>query len=286
MTALPKNLPTGDLLRVGPDVVLASIDPGASPGFLGDKKAGRLALASGVDEFADLQEQLFAAGKFGAGRSVLLVLQAMDTAGKGGIVKHVVGSVDPQGVHIRAFKAPTDEEKKHDFLWRVKPELPEAGMIGVFDRSHYEAVLIHRVRALSTPEEVEERYDIINAFEAEIAATGTAIVKVMLHISSDEQKARLGARLEDPTKHWKYNPGDIDERALWPQYMEAYEIALRRTTTVIAPWHVVPADHKWYARLAVQQLMLEALRGLALEWPKADYDVEVEKARLSASVVE
>jgi PPK2 family polyphosphate:nucleotide phosphotransferase len=285
MTSTPKNLPTPELLRVGPDVVLASIDPGGSPGFLGDKTAGKQALAEGADEFADLQEQLFAAGKFGGGRSVLLVLQAMDTAGKGGIVKHVVGSVDPQGVHIRAFKAPTDEEKKHDFLWRVRPELPEAGVIGVFDRSHYEAVLIHRVRALSKPEEIEERYDLINEFEKEVAASGTAIVKVMLHISAEEQKARLMARLDDPAKHWKYNPGDIDERALWPQYMEAYEIALRRTTTVIAPWHVVPADHKWYARLAVQQLMLDALRGLKLEWPKADYDVEVEKGRLAASVV-
>ncbi len=283
MTSLPKNLPTSDLLRVGPDVVLASIDPGASPGFLGDRKAGQVALAAGADEFAALQEQLFAAGKFGAGRSVLLVLQAMDTAGKGGIVKHVVGSVDPQGVHIRAFKAPTDEEKKHDFLWRVKPELPVAGMIGVFDRSHYEAVLIHRVRALSTPQEVEARYDIINAFEKEVAATGTAIVKVMLHISADEQKARLMARLDDPAKHWKYNPGDIDERAFWPKYMEAYEIALRRTSTDIAPWYVVPSDHKWYARLAVQQLMLDALRGLRLEWPKADYDVEAEKKRLAGS---
>jgi PPK2 family polyphosphate:nucleotide phosphotransferase len=285
MTSTPKNLPTPDLLRVGPDVVLASIDPGAAPGFVGDKKAGQKALADGAAEFADLQEQLFAAGKFGGGRSVLLVLQAMDTAGKGGIVKHVVGSVDPQGVHIRAFKAPTDEEKKHDFLWRVRPELPEAGVIGVFDRSHYEAVLIHRVRELSKPEEIEERYDLINEFEKEVAATGTAIVKVMLHISAEEQKARLQARLDDPAKHWKYNPGDVDERKLWPQYMEAYEIALRRTTTVIAPWHVVPADHKWYARLAVQQLMLDALRGLKLEWPKADYDVEVEKGRLAASVV-
>ncbi|MEO5921145.1 MAG: PPK2 family polyphosphate kinase [Pseudolysinimonas sp.] len=279
----PANLPTSALLRVGPDVVLSSIDPGSSPGFLGDKKAGQKALAAGDSEFAELQERLFAAGKFGDGRSVLLVLQAMDTAGKGGIVKHVVGSVDPQGVHIHSFKAPTDEEKKHDFLWRVRPELPGPGLIGVFDRSHYEAVLIHRVRALSTPEEVEARYDVINDFEKEVAATGTAIVKVMLHISSDEQKARLGARLDDPAKHWKYNPGDIDERAYWAKYMEAYEIALRRTSTDVAPWHVVPADHKWYARLAVQQLMMGALRGLKLEWPKADYDVETEKSRLAAS---
>jgi len=286
MSALPKNLPTSELLRVGPDVVLASIDPGSSPGFLGDKKAGRAALAATADEFAELQEKLFAATKGGDTRNVLLVLQAMDTAGKGGIVKHVVGSVDPQGVHIHAFKAPTDEEKKHDFLWRVRPQLPGPGMIGVFDRSHYEAVLIHRVRGLSTPEEVEERYGIITAFEQEVAAAGTTIIKVMLHISADEQKARLMARLDDPSKHWKYNPGDVDERAFWPQYMEAYEIALRRTTTDVAPWYVVPADHKWYARLAVQQLMLEALRGLKQEWPAATYDVAAEKVRLAESEVE
>jgi PPK2 family polyphosphate:nucleotide phosphotransferase len=286
MTSLPKNLPTSELLRVGPDVVLSSIDPGASPGFLGDKAAGRVALAAGGAEFAELQEKLFAASRFGDTRTVLLVLQAMDTAGKGGIVKHVVGSVDPQGVHIHSFKAPTDEEKKHDFLWRVRPELPAKGMIGVFDRSHYEAVLIHRVRALSTPEEVEERYGIITEFEKEVVASGTTMVKVMLHISAEEQKARLAARLEDPAKHWKYNPGDVDERALWPKYMEAYEIAIQRTTTDAAPWYVVPADHKWYARLAVQQLLLEALRGLKLEWPVADYDVEVEKKRLAGSVIE
>ncbi len=214
---------------------------------------------------------------------MLLVLQAMDTAGKGGIVKHVVGSVDPQGVHIHSFKAPTDEEKKHDFLWRVRPELPRPGTIGVFDRSHYEDVLIHRVRELSTLEEIEKRYDLINAFEAEVAAAGTTIVKVMLHISPDEQKARLAARLGNPAKHWKYNPGDVDERALWTSYMAAYEIALQRTTTDTAPWHVVPANHKWYARLAVQQLLLDALRGLKQEWPKADYDVEVEKKRLAAT---
>lgn len=278
------KLPTSQLLRVGPDVTLASIDPGATPGFAGDKKDGAKALDAGADEIADLQERLFAAGKFGDGRSVLLVLQAMDTAGKGGIVKHVVGSVDPQGVHIHAFKAPTDEENKHDFLWRVRPELPSGGMIGVFDRSHYEAVLIHRVRALSTPEQVEERYGIITAFEQELAAAGTTIVKVMLHISAEEQGSRLAARLDDPAKHWKYNPGDVDERAFWPQYMEAYEIAVQRTTTEVAPWHIVPADHKWYARLAVQQLLIEALRGLELGWPAADYDVEVEKQRLAESL--
>lgn len=270
-------------LRVDPGFVLADIDPGSTPGFRGNKGEGEAALAAGLHEFADLQERLYAASRFGDTRRVLLVLQAMDTAGKGGIVKHVVGSVDPQGVQIAAFKAPTDEEKKHDFLWRVRPRVPAAGMIGVFDRSHYEAVLIHRVRGLSTPEAVEERYAQIVDFEEELAAAGTTLVKVMLHISSDEQKQRLAERLENPAKHWKYNPGDIDERGLWADYMEAYQIAIERTSTDVAPWYVVPADAKWYARLAVQGLLLDALRGLDLGWPLADFDVEVEKRRLAAT---
>lgn len=275
-----------ELLRVGPGFSLADVDTSATPGFGGDKKAGQKALAAGVDAFADLQERLFAASRFGDTRSVLLVLQAMDTAGKGGIVKHVVGSVDPQGTHIHAFKAPTDEEKAHDFLWRVREQLPSAGIIGVFDRSHYEDVLIHRVRGFSTPEAIEKRYGIITGFEQELLAAGTTIVKVMLHISPDEQRERLQARLADPAKHWKYNPGDLDERALWPGYMGAYQVALERTSTEQAPWYVVPADHKWYARLAVQTLMTDALAGLNLEWPTADYDVEAEKKRLADSVIE
>lgn len=272
-----------ELLRAGADLDLGAIDTTATPGFVGDKKAGQKALEAGVDEFADLQERLFASSRFGDTRRVLLVLQAMDTAGKGGIVKHVVGSVDPQGTHIHAFKAPTDEEKAHDFLWRVRKQLPEPGIIGVFDRSHYEDVLIHRVRRFSTPEVVEERYGIITEFEQELVAAGITLVKVMLHISAAEQKERLTDRLADPAKHWKYNPGDLDERALWSQYMQAYEIAISRTSTDAAPWYVVPADHKWYARLAVQTLLVDAMRGLKLQWPKADYDVAAEQKRLAAS---
>jgi PPK2 family polyphosphate:nucleotide phosphotransferase len=275
-----------DLLRAGAGLDLGAIDTSATPGFVGNKKDGQKALEDGVAEFADLQERLFAASRFGDTRRVLLVLQAMDTAGKGGVVKHVVGSVDPQGTHIHAFKAPTDEEKAHDFLWRVRQQLPAPGIIGVFDRSHYEDVLIHRVRGFSAPEVIEERYGLITQFEEELVAAGTTIVKVMLHISPAEQKERLTDRLADPSKHWKYNPGDLDERALWPKYMEAYELAISRTSTDAAPWYVVPADHKWYARLAVQTLVVDALRGLKLEWPKADYDVPAEQARLAASVVE
>ncbi|CAO1649428.1 polyphosphate kinase 2 family protein [Salinibacterium sp. NG22] len=271
------------LTPVTADFELASIDPSSTPEFDGNKKDAEKALEKNGERLAALQERLFAESKFGGERRVLLVLQAMDTAGKGGILRHVIGGVDPQGVQIHAFKAPTDEEKSHDFLWRIRKELPGPGFIGVFDRSHYEDVLIHRVRGFSTPETVEERYGIIQEFENELIAQGTTIIKVMLHIGADEQKDRLQERLDRPEKHWKYNPGDVDERLLWDDYQEAYEIALRRTTTENAPWYVIPANHKWYARWAVQQLLLEALESLDLQWPSADYDVEAEKVRLANS---
>lgn len=270
-------------LRAPGDLDLAAIDPSSTPGFHGGKAAGEQALAEAADELDALQERLYAESTAGGPRSVLLVLQAMDTAGKGGIVRHVVGSVDPQGVRIHAFKAPTDEEKSHDFLWRIRRELPPPGRIGVFDRSHYEDVLIHRVRGFSTPEQIEARYPAIVDFEREVVASGTSIVKVMLHIGRDEQKARLAERLERADKHWKYNPGDVDERQHWDAYMEAYELAIDRTDTDEAPWYVVPANRKWYARLAVQHLLLDALRTLDPQWPAADYDVEAEQARLAAS---
>ena len=271
------------LLRVGAGVDLTRVDTSATPGFQGDKAAGQATLKTGAAELAELQEKLFAASRFGDTRSVLLVLQAMDTAGKGGIVKHVVGSVDPPGIALASFKAPTDEEKAHDFLWRIRPRVPGRGMIGVFDRSHYEDVLIHRVRGFSTIAEVDARYPLIVDFEQELRAAGTTIVKVMLHISKDEQKARLTERLERSDKHWKYNPGDVDERAYWDDYMDAYRLAIEKTSTDDAPWYVVPADRKWYARLAVQHLLLDALRGLDLQWPAADFDVQAEKKRLAAT---
>ena len=270
-------------LRVEPGFELASVDPGSTPGVTFGKARGGELLAERVAELAELQERLFAESRFGGTRSVLLVLQAMDTAGKGGILSHVFGGLNPQGVQIYSFKAPTDEEKEHDFLWRIRRELPQAGILGVFDRSHYEDVLIHRVRGFSTLEVIESRYGVINEFEDSLVRGGMTVIKVMLHISSEEQKARLEARLADPAKQWKYNPGDVDERLLWPDYMEAYQIALTRTSASAAPWYVVPADHKWYARLAVQSLMLETLRGLDPQWPRPQYDVAVEQARVAAS---
>ncbi|WP_139415377.1 PPK2 family polyphosphate kinase [Agromyces laixinhei] len=273
-----------ELLRVREGFELSATDSHAHPGFDGDKHAGQAALAEGAGILADLQEQLFAMSRMGGDeRRILLVLQAMDTAGKGGIVKHVMGSVDPQGVALAAFKKPTPEELEHDFLWRIRKQVPGAGMIGVFDRSHYEDVLIGRVRALASPEEIERRYGAINEFEAELAATGTTIIKVMLHISRDEQKARLTERLVRPDKHWKFNPGDVDERLLWNDYAAAYQTVFERTATTDAPWFVVPADRKWYARLAVQHLLIDALEAMRLDWPQADYDVAEQQARLAAS---
>lgn len=276
------TLDTNELL-FAPGRRLADIDTGSTPGFGGSRSDGEKALAAGVPVLGELQERLFADSTAGGTRSVLLVLQAMDTAGKGGIVRHVVGSVDPQGVQHHAFKKPTAEELSHDFLWRIRKQLPQPGRIGVFDRSHYEDVLIARVRSLVSPEEITERYAQINAFEQELTVAGTTIIKVMLHLGKDEQKRRLAARLARPDKHWKYNPGDVDERLLWDDYQEAYQLALEHTATAAAPWHVIPADKKWYARAAVQRLVLEALEALDVQWPTADYDVAAEQARLAAS---
>ncbi|MFT3797198.1 polyphosphate kinase 2 family protein [Microbacterium sp.] len=287
MTAKSQRNWTGEpgaLLRVGEGSRLADVDPAATPGYDDGKKHGQADLESGAAELDDLQERLFAQSRVAPGSpAVLLVLQAMDTAGKGGIVRHVVGAVDPQGVALAAFKKPTPEELAHDFLWRIEKRVPGPGMIGVFDRSHYEDVLIGRVRSLAPAEEIERRYGAIVDFEKRLTDAGIRIVKVMLHISSDEQKARLGERLDRPDKHWKYNPGDIDERELWPAYLEAYQTVFERTSTTNAPWYVVPANAKWYARLAVQALLLEALEDIDPQWPAADFDVAVERARLAAS---
>ncbi|HSE07748.1 MAG TPA: PPK2 family polyphosphate kinase [Nocardioidaceae bacterium] len=266
-------------LPKGP-VNLFGYDPRATPGFDGGKQDGKAALAALDGQMSELQERLFAEGRTGGSRRILLVLQGMDTAGKGGVMRHAVALFDPQGVHIKAFGAPTEEELRHDFLWRVRREVPAAGLIGIFDRSHYEDVLIGRVRELAAPEEIERRYDAINEFEAELVEGGTTVVKCMLHISADEQRERLLARLDDPTKHWKFNPGDLDDRVHWSSYQRAYEIALERTNTEAAPWLVVPSDRKWYRNWAVATVLLETLRRLELSWPGAEFDVQEQRQRL------
>ena len=224
------SIKEAEALRVDEDFVLADVDPDSTPGV----KKGNVdeAFEKYDEEIADLQECLYAnarAGVEGTG-SILLVLQGMDTSGKGGIIRNVVGDVlDPQGVLITAFGKPTEEEKKHDFLWRIAPHLPEPGMVSVFDRSHYEDVLVQRVREMAPPEEIERRYGAIVDFEAEAAAKGTKIIKVMPHISKKFQGENLRERIEREDKHWKYNPGDIEDRMLWDEFQEAYEIALKRT---------------------------------------------------------
>ena len=268
--------------RVPPGPVdLAAIPTDATPGFDGGKREGAAALVAMGDELADLQERLFAEGKAtGSRRRLLLVLQGMDTSGKGGTLKHTVGLVDPQGVRITSFKAPTEEERAHDFLWRIRRAVPGPGYVGVFDRSHYEDVLIGRVDRLAEADEIERRYDEINAFERELVDDGTVVLKCMLHISKATQKERLLARLDRPDKHWKYNPGDLNARAKWDAYQAAYTRVLERTDTEHAPWHVVPSDRKWFRNLAVGRLLLGALREMDPQWPAADFDVDAERAIL------
>ena len=279
--------PISQSLRLprGP-VSMADLDPSATPGYPGKGKEDAPALTEALGpQVSDLQEMLYASGRSNPETAprVLVVLQGMDTSGKGGVIRHAMGLVDPQGIDLTAFKSPTEEERKHDYLWRIRNALPGAGKIGIFDRSHYEDVLVVRVESI-VPEDVwSKRYDEINAFEAELAAGGTRIVKCMLNVSSDEQKARLAERLEDPTKYWKYNPGDVDARKKWPAYMEAYEALLEKCNTDAAPWYVIPADRKWYRNWAVAELLRETLAGMPLSWPAAEFDVEVEKARVAAS---
>lgn len=277
------GVPIRELLRVGKGFELADVDPRSTPGFNGNKVAGKAALAAGEERLSQLQERLFAEGSDGGGRSLLLVIQGMDTSGKGGIMRHVVGAVDPQGIRHTAFKAPTAAERSKGFLWRIRQALPRPGEIGVFDRSHYEDVLVVRVHDLVPRAVWAKRYATINAFEAQLAERGTTVVKVMMHISSEEQRDRLSERLDRPDKYWKYHTSDVDERECWADYQQAYQVALTRCSTQAAPWFVVPGDRKWYARWAVQQLLLEHLDELNPQWPPADFDIDVERARLAAT---
>ena len=275
------TIPAAEALRQKPGIEVAHIDARATPGFTGNKEKGKALLAERGKHLAELQEKLYAAGRSGDNRAVLLVLQGMDTAGKGGIVKHVIGAVDPQGIDHSTFGVPTEEERKHHFLWRIRKALPRGGQIGVFDRSHYEDVLVVRVHDLVPREVWEKRYDEIERFERKIVDSGTTIVKVAMFVSLGEQRNRLAKRLRRPDKFWKYNPSDIDERKRWPDYQEAYQGVLDKTSFEFAPWYVVPCDRKWYSRLAVTELLIDALERMQLDWPPADFDVAAEKKRLA-----
>jgi len=232
---------------------------------------------------AELQERLYAQATQGSRESLLLILQGMDTAGKDGVTNHVVGPVDPGGLELASFKSPTAEELAHDFLWRIRKRVPSAGRIGVFNRSHYEDVLIVRVHELVPKEVWSKRYALINSFERELVRQDVTVVKCFVHVSKDVQRERLLARLDDPTKYWKYNPADVDERGRWDTYQDAYAEALRRCNTVGAPWYVIPADKKWYRNWLVASLLEEKLAEIDPRFPPADYDIEAERRRLGES---
>lgn len=217
-----------------------------------------------------LQEKLYAEGK----QSLLIVLQAMDTGGKDGAIKKVFEGTNPQGVRVAAFKAPTPEELAHDFLWRIHQQTPPNGYITIFNRSHYENVLVVRVNNLVPPEVWKNYYDNINDFERILADNGTRILKFYLHISKDEQKKRLQARLDNPHKHWKFSVGDLPVREQWDDYMKAYEVAIQRCNTEYAPWYIVPANHKWYRDLVLAKTIVETLEDMKPRYPKPDADLD------------
>jgi PPK2 family polyphosphate:nucleotide phosphotransferase len=255
-------------VKPGSHVDLCEWDPNDKSAFPVGKKEGRKRLLELNQSLEELQELLYAEHK----HKVLIVLQAMDTGGKDGTIRHVFEGVNPQGVRVASFKKPTPEELDRDFLWRVHKQVPGEGEIVIFNRSHYEDVLVVRVHNLAPKEVWSKRYDHINDFERMLVDEGTAILKFFLHIDLDEQKERLQARLDEPNKHWKFNPGDLKERKLWPEYLKAYEDAISKTSTDWAPWYIVPANRKWYRNLVVGTVVIEALEGLNMRYPEPEFD--------------
>lgn len=250
-------------IEPGDRLDLDDIDPRATTGAPGDKKLTRALQPHLVERLSDLQNRLWAEGS----RSLLLVLQAMDAGGKDGTIRRVFTGVNPQGVRVASFKQPSTEELRHDFLWRIHRRVPLRGEIGVFNRSHYEDVLVARVEDL-VPEEVwRRRYGQIREFEELLTESGTTIVKVYLHISKDEQKERFQDRLDDPSKRWKFSAGDLEVRAKWDDYREAYEEAITETSTKDSPWYVIPADRKWYRDWAIMQVLIEKLEKMDPQYP-------------------
>ncbi|MCK4470345.1 MAG: polyphosphate kinase 2 family protein [Anaerolineae bacterium] len=254
----------------GSKINLSQWDPSDKSAFEGSKREAREALRALNERLEALQELLYAEHK----HKVLIVLQAMDTGGKDGTIRHVFEGVDPQGVKVASFKVPTPEELDHDYLWRVHKQVPARGEIVIFNRSHYEDVLVVRVHNLAPPAVWGRRYDHINDFERLLVEEGTTILKFFLHIGLDEQRERLQARLDEPHKRWKFNLGDLDERRLWPEYQRAYEDVLSKTSTEQAPWYIVPANRKWYRNLVVATVLVETLEGLNMDYPQPEEGLE------------
>ena len=256
-------------IQPGESMDLSKRSPDDKSIFQISKKEGKEQLKQLNRELESLQELLFAEGK----HKILVVLQAMDTGGKDGTIRHVFEGVNPQGVKVASFKAPTKKELAHDYLWRIHKHTPGKGEIVIFNRSHYEDVLVVRVHNL-VPEAVwERRYQHILAFEKMLADEGTTILKFYLHIDKDEQKERLQSRLDEPDKNWKFSLGDLDERKLWDQYLEAFETALEKTSTETAPWYVIPANRKWYRNLVISSIIIEKLKSLNMAYPESKEDL-------------
>ncbi len=258
-------------------VSLAGHDPDATPGVKSEHAALKEAPELAARLFG-LQERLHAESR----RSLLVVLQAMDTGGKDGTISHVIGQLNPLSVRIACFKAPTPEELRHHFLWRCRRQLPGPSEVGIFNRSHYEDVLVARVKGLTPPAEVERRYAQINRFEEELVRQGTAVVKLFLHISNQEQRKRLVERLREPDKRWKFAESDIRDRVYWDDFQSAYDLVLTRCASARAPWYVVPANHKWYRNWAISRILIETLEGMAPRYPQPRLDVHRLLKRLEA----
>lgn len=256
---------------------LSTFDPGECHGLSVDKSEAKAMLAEGIEQLTDLQERLYACDRW----SVLIVLQAMDAAGKDSVIKHVMSGLNPQGVEVHSFKQPSAEELDHNFLWRAARRLPERGRIGIFNRSYYEEVLVVRVHpellerqqlpgSLEGKDIWQQRFDDICAFERHLTRNGTRILKFFLHVSKEEQRKRFLERIDEPAKRWKFSMGDVAERKLWDKYMAAYEDMIRQTSRPEAPWFVVPADHKWFTRMVVAGALVQELQALGLDFPKIE----------------
>ncbi|OKH54874.1 polyphosphate kinase 2 family protein [Scytonema sp. HK-05] len=267
----PPPKPNYARYRVRPEqpIVLAAIDPNTSEGYK-NKKDAEDELEHQRQRLQNLQERFYAEHQ----RSLLIVLQAMDTGGKDGTIKHVFGGLNPQGCQVWSFKKPSDEESSHDFLWRYHQRTPQRGMISIFNRSHYEDVLIVRVKQLVPQEVWQERYQLINEFEHMLTLNNIRVIKFFLHISKDEQKRRLESRLKDPNKHWKFSSNDIKERQFWDDYQAAFEDAINNCSTAYAPWYVVPANKKWYRNLVVARTIADTLESMNPQYPPAEAGLE------------
>ena len=274
------SLPPAQLLRFHSHTHLVDIDAGSKPGFDGDQEAGERFIADSSSEIANYQRLMYANGIHGDTHSVLIVLQGMDASGKGGIVRHVFSQVDPMGIHYHGFGKPSEEDLAHDYLWRIRRELPSNGWISIFDRSQYEDIVMPRITG-SLPEETwRARYGQINDFEAELAGSGCAIIKIFLVSSRQAQRQHFLRRLDDPTRYWKFDPSDLEARDRWDDYMAAWQEVFERTSTSIAPWYLIPADKRWYSRMVVSELLRTTMKNFNQTWPPLDADRDEALARL------